>query len=73
MCSEHNQFLDFLFDLNRGANAENDFFLRKSNAIIRQQFRDFPEFETSWLLKVTWENMTLFGDKSKVIESMNVT
>lgn len=58
----------FLFDVNRGANAENDYFLGKSNAIVRHQFRDFPEFETSWLLKVTWENMTLSGDQSKVIE-----
>nr|XP_022300335.1 uncharacterized protein LOC111108627 [Crassostrea virginica] len=51
----------------RGANAENDFFLGKSNAIVRHQFRDFPEFETSWLLKVTWENMTLSGYQSKTV------
>ena len=51
----------------RGLNAENDWFLEKANKIVRLHFGDFPEFETSWLVKATWENMTLFGDKTKVI------
>lgn len=50
----------------RGIDAENDLFLRKANTIVRLQFADFPEFEASWIVKVTWENMTVFGDKSKV-------
>lgn len=40
--------------------------MRKANTIVRLQFADFPEFEASWIVKVTWENMTVFGDKSKV-------
>ncbi|XP_055997755.1 uncharacterized protein LOC125645868 isoform X2 [Ostrea edulis] len=49
----------------RGQDAENNLFLRKANEMVRLQFRDFPQFEASWLVKVTWENMTLFGDKSR--------
>ena len=51
----------------RGLDAENDLFLGKANKLVRLQFGDFPEFETSWLVKATWENMTFFGEKSKVI------
>ncbi|XP_062609554.1 uncharacterized protein LOC134271353 [Saccostrea cucullata] len=56
----------------RGINAENDLFLRKANEIIRLQFGDFPHFEATWLVKVTWENMTLFGDKSQVVTFQNL-
>uniref|UniRef100_A0A8W8NAK6 Uncharacterized protein n=1 Tax=Magallana gigas TaxID=29159 RepID=A0A8W8NAK6_MAGGI len=51
----------------RGIDAENDLYLRKANTIVRVQFADFPEFEASWIVKVTWENMTVFGDKSKTV------
>ncbi|XP_062579994.1 protein eyes shut homolog, partial [Saccostrea cucullata] len=49
-----------------GKGAENDLFIGKANDLIRLQFKDFPEFKATWLLKVTWVNMTLFGDRSQV-------
>ena len=46
-------------------------FLEKASKIVRLYFEDFPEFETSWFLKATWENMKLYGDKTKVILLFN--
>ncbi|XP_062609553.1 uncharacterized protein LOC134271352 [Saccostrea cucullata] len=51
----------------RGKDAENDLFIGKASELIRLQFNDFPEFEAIWLLKVTWVNMTLFGDNSQSV------
>ncbi|XP_062609556.1 uncharacterized protein LOC134271356 [Saccostrea cucullata] len=51
----------------RGKDAEDTLFLNKANEMIRIQFPDFHDFEASWLVKVTWENMTLYGYHSQVI------
>ncbi|XP_061188876.1 mucin-like protein [Saccostrea echinata] len=51
----------------RGQDAENTLFLNKANEMIRIQFPDFSDFEATWLVKVTWENMTLFGYKSQIV------
>ncbi|XP_062605771.1 uncharacterized protein LOC134267581 isoform X2 [Saccostrea cucullata] len=51
----------------RGIDAENTLFLNKANEMIRIQFPDFPDFEATWLVKVTWENMTLFGYNSQLV------
>ncbi|XP_061182283.1 mucin-like protein [Saccostrea echinata] len=56
----------------RGLDSENDLFIGKANEIVRHQFGDFPDFEATWLVKVTWENMTLFGDKSQRVTFQNL-
>ncbi|XP_052721310.1 uncharacterized protein LOC128192563 [Crassostrea angulata] len=40
----------------------------KANTIVKEFFsEDFPQFEASWILKVTWTKMSLFADKSQKI------
>ncbi|XP_062605769.1 uncharacterized protein LOC134267580 [Saccostrea cucullata] len=51
----------------RGKDAEDTLFLNKANEMIRIQFPDFHDFEATWLVKVTWENMTLFGYHSQLV------
>lgn len=39
----------------------------KGSAIVQEFYsQDFSQFEASWILKVTWTEMSLFADKSQV-------
>lgn len=49
----------------------NLFYLEKADTIVKKYFKDFKDFSTTWTLKVTWENMTLFADRSQVPEHVN--
>ena len=43
-------------------------FLEKAEDIIKNKYKDFGGFKPNWLLKVTWENMTISGmEKDRVI------
>lgn len=42
------------------------FYMDKADSIVKKYFKDFKEFSATWALKVTWENMTLFADRSEV-------
>lgn len=44
----------------------NETFMEKADGIIKKYFKDFKEFQANWLVKVTWENMTVVGLKNKV-------
>lgn len=38
-----------------------------ASSIVKEFFsEDFPKFEASWILKVTWTEMSLFADRSQV-------
>nr|XP_022296650.1 mucin-like protein [Crassostrea virginica] len=41
------------------------FYMDKADSIVKKYFKDFKEFSATWALKVTWENMTLFADRSE--------
>lgn len=34
--------------------------------IVRKHFKDLQDFKATWLVKATWENMTLFGQDDQV-------
>lgn len=40
--------------------------MEKADSIIKTYFKDFKGFKANWLVKVTWENMTVMGIKKKV-------
>lgn len=41
--------------------------LEKGNRIIRSYYGDdFPYFEATWMLKVTWKDMALYSDRRQV-------
>lgn len=42
--------------------------MEMADSIIKKYFRDFEEsnFKASWLVKVTWESMTVDGIDNKV-------
>lgn len=40
--------------------------MEKADNIIKAYFKDFKGFKANWLVKVTWENMTVRGIKKKV-------
>lgn len=44
----------------------NETFMEKADGIIKKYFKDLKEFQANWLVKVTWENMTVVGIKNKV-------
>lgn len=44
----------------------NETFMEKADNIIKTYFKDFKEFKANWLVKVTWENMTVRGNEKKV-------
>jgi hypothetical protein len=46
-------------------------FMEKADSIISKHFRDLRNFKATWLVKVTWENMTLFGDEKQVFDYNN--
>ncbi|XP_055997519.1 uncharacterized protein LOC125645547 isoform X2 [Ostrea edulis] len=50
-----------------GANVDS-VFMDKADSIVKQHFKDLRDFKATWLVKVTWENMTLYGN-----EEQNVT
>ena len=52
----------------RGKEGENvdGMFMEKADSIVKKHFKDFGDFQATWLVKVTWENMTLYGHKDKV-------
>ena len=42
-------------------------FLEQAEVIIKRRFKDFGGFRANWLVKVTWENMTISGmEKERV-------
>lgn len=41
-------------------------FMDMADDIIRKHFKDLQDFKATWLVKVTWENMTLFGQDDQV-------
>lgn len=43
-----------------------EIFLEKADGIIKAYFKDFKNFKANWLVKVTWENMTVVGIEKKV-------
>ncbi|XP_055997524.1 uncharacterized protein LOC125645548 [Ostrea edulis] len=53
----------------RGIEGDNvdSVFMEKADSIVKNNFRDLKDFKASWLVKVTWENMTLHGYKEKKV------
>ncbi|XP_061188887.1 uncharacterized protein LOC133197060 [Saccostrea echinata] len=49
----------------RKENAKDIALIEKADKIVKKYFKDFKDFEATWLVKVTWENMTLFDHKSQ--------
>ncbi|XP_048727085.2 uncharacterized protein LOC125645542 [Ostrea edulis] len=51
----------------RGKEGDNvdSMFMEKADSIVKNHFRDLRDFKATWLVKVTWENMTLFGNKEQ--------
>lgn len=47
-------------------------FMEKADSIVKKHFKDFGDFQATWLVKVTWENMTLYGHKDKVKQFQNM-
>nr|XP_022290316.1 uncharacterized protein LOC111101946 isoform X2 [Crassostrea virginica]XP_022290324.1 uncharacterized protein LOC111101946 isoform X2 [Crassostrea virginica] len=43
------------------ADEKDIMFLELAEVIIKRRFKDFGDFKANWLVKVTWENMTLLG------------
>uniref|UniRef100_A0A8W8MTE0 Uncharacterized protein n=2 Tax=Magallana gigas TaxID=29159 RepID=A0A8W8MTE0_MAGGI len=43
----------------------NETFMEKADNIIKAYFKDFKGFKANWLVKVTWENMTVGGSKKE--------
>lgn len=41
-------------------------FMEKADGIVKKYFKDLKDFKATWLVKVTWENMTLYGHKEQV-------
>lgn len=52
----------------RGKEGEHidSMFMEKADGIVKKHFKDFGDFKATWLVKVTWENMTLYGHKDQV-------
>lgn len=40
--------------------------MEKADGIVKKYFKDLKYFKATWLVKVTWENMTLYGHKEQV-------
>lgn len=40
--------------------------MEKADGIVKKYFKDLNYFKATWLVKVTWENMTLYGHKEQV-------
>ena len=41
--------------------------LEPEEVLIKRSFKDFGDFRANWLVKVTWDNMTISGmEKEKV-------
>lgn len=40
--------------------------MEKADGIVKKYFKDLKYFKATWLVKVTWENMTLYGHKERV-------
>ena len=59
---------NYKFSNCRGKEGENvdGMFMEKADSIVKKNFKDFKDFQATWLVKVTWENMTLYGHKDKV-------
>ena len=49
------------------ADEKDIMFLEQAEVIIKGRFKDFGDFRANWLVKVTWDNMTISGmEKEKV-------
>ena len=49
------------------ADEKDIMFLEQAEVIIKRRFKDFGGFRANWLVKVTWENMTISGmEKERV-------
>lgn len=48
-----------------GSNVDSNF-MEMADDIVKKHFKDFKDFKATWLVKVTWENMTLFGQQDQV-------
>lgn len=57
------------YNISRGPKADDVdvMFMEQADNIIKKHFRDFGNFEASWLVKVTWENMTVNGMKKEEV------
>ncbi|XP_061189287.1 uncharacterized protein LOC133197327 [Saccostrea echinata] len=53
----------------RGIQGDNidSMFMEKADGIVKKHFRDLRNFKATWLVKVTWENMTLYGYETKKV------
>lgn len=40
--------------------------MEKADGIVKKYFKDLKYFKATWLVKVTWENMTLYAHKEQV-------
>uniref|UniRef100_K1QPB6 Alpha-tectorin n=1 Tax=Magallana gigas TaxID=29159 RepID=K1QPB6_MAGGI len=47
-------------------------FMEKADGIVKKYFKDLKYFKATWLVKVTWENMTLYGHKEQRDVAFNV-
>lgn len=58
----------FFFYRFRGKEGEHidSMFMEKADGIVKKHFKDMRDFKATWLVKVTWENMTLYGHKDQV-------
>ena len=52
------------------ADEKDIMFLELAEVIIKRKFKDFGDFKANWLVKVTWENMTLLGMEKERVCSM---
>lgn len=49
----------------KGTNVDSNF-MDMADDIVRKHFKDLQDFKATWFVKVTWENMTLFGQDDQV-------
>ncbi|XP_078333705.1 uncharacterized protein LOC111101935 [Crassostrea virginica] len=50
------------------ADEKDIMFLEQAEVIIKGRFKDFGDFRANWLVKVTWDNMTISGmEKEKKV------
>lgn len=56
-----------IFQRGPKANEFDVMFMEQADNIIETHFKDFGNFKASWLVKVTWENMTVNGMKKEEV------
>lgn len=60
------KILRFCLSRGKGGSNVDSIFMEMADDIVKKHFKDFKDFKATWLVKVTWENMTLFGQQDQV-------